>query len=116
MSHDPNNDRGGFVISDEVLAAIAVTAAQGVEGVSAIVPRASGMTQLLKKELRLAKITGGEAEVTVELLLRLRADTKLITVAGRVQRAVKEALQSMTDRAVARVNLKIMGVDERHKN
>jgi len=109
--HDPGNDRGGFVISDEVIAAIAVTAAQDVEGVSAIMPRASELTRMLKKDLRFVKITGSEAEVTVELLLRLRADARLITVAGRVQRAVKEALQSMTGRTVARVNLRIVGVD-----
>ena len=109
--HDPNNDRGGLVISDEVLAAIAVAAARSVEGVSAIVPRASELTRVLKKDLRFVKITGSEAEISIELLLRLRADARLVTVAGRVQRVVKEALQSMTGRAVARVNLKIMGVD-----
>jgi len=109
--HDPNNDLGSFVISDEVLAAIAVAAAQDIEGVSAIVPRASDLTRMLKKDLRFVKITGNEAEVTVELLLRLRADARLVTVVGRVQRAVKEALQSMTGRTVARVNLRIVGVD-----
>ena len=109
--HNPKNGVGGLVISDEVLAAIALTAAQGVEGVSAIVPKASDLTRLLKKELRFVKLTGSETEITVELLLRLRADARLITVAGRVQNAVKEAMQTMTGRTVARVNLKIMGVD-----
>ena len=109
--HDPHKGLGGLVISDEVLASIAVTAARDIEGVSAIVPRAPDLSRLLKRDLRFVKITGDEAEMTVELMLRLRAGARLITVSGKVQRAVKEALQNMTDRTVARVNLRIMGVD-----
>jgi uncharacterized alkaline shock family protein YloU len=100
------------VISNEVLAAIAVTAARDVEGVSAIVSRSASPAHLLKRDnLRFVKITGDETQVSIELLLRLRASAKLTVVSGKVQRAVKDALQGMTNKTVARVNLKIIGVD-----
>ena len=113
MGHDhhESDNISGLVISDEVLAAIAVTAARDIEGVSAIVPRAPDLTRLLKRDLRFVRITGGETGLTVELMLRLRANTKLTTVSGKVQRAVKDTLQGMTGRTVARVNLKILGID-----
>ena len=101
----------GLVISEEVLAAIAVTAARRVEGLSALVPRPGEALRLFKGEdLHYVKITG-EEELTVEMTLRVRADTKGSVVAMEVQRAVKNALQTMTDKTVEHVNLKIQGAD-----
>ena len=110
--HDPENGVGGLVISNDVLAAIALTAARDVEGVSAIVQRPPDLGRLRRSQpARCVKITGGEAELAVELMLRLRAGAKLTVVAGQVQRAVKDSLQGMTGKTVARVNLKVLGVD-----
>jgi len=105
--HDQN-----IVISDEVLATIVVTAAKTIDGVSALVPHPLQIKNLAKKDLRFIKLMHGEAQtLTIELMLRLYAGTNVTTVAGKVQRAVKDALQTMTDYTVARVNIRILGVD-----
>jgi len=109
--HDPRENLGGLVISAEVLASIALTAARDIEGVSVVVPRAVDLKRLFKRSLRYVKIAGNDTEMEVELMLRLCAGARLIAVSGKVQRAVKEALQGMTGRTVARVNLKIQGID-----
>ena len=114
QGQDPNGDLGGLVISNEVLAAIAVTAARDVGGVSAVVPRVPELARLRNlrwENQRYVKLSGEGGEVTVELWLRVRAGIKLTTVAGGVQRAVKDALQGMTGKIVTRVNIKILGID-----
>ena len=110
--HDPKGDAGGLVISQDVLAAIAVTAARDVEGVSAIVPRAPEVPRFIKGEhLRFVKLAGNGTELIIDLSLRLNAGAKLSAVAAGVQRAVKDALQGMTGKTVTRVNIRILGVD-----
>ena len=105
--------KGGTVISDEVLASIAIAAAREVEGVAALVPRPASLTRLLRKEgsLRYLKLTQNGAELSLEITLRVRAGANIATLACEVQRAVKTALQDMTGRIVARVNLRIAGAD-----
>ena len=113
--HSPadNGQKGGTVISGEVLATIAIAAAREVEGVSALVPRPAGLTRLLRKEdnLRYLKLTQNGAELSLELTLRVRAGVNIATLACEVQRTVKNALQDMTGKTVARVNLYIAGAD-----
>jgi len=130
---------GGIVISEEVLASIAATAARGVEGVASLVPRAprivprapriiprapriipsaprtvprpSGLARLLRRQgdLRYVRLTQGGGELTLELTLLVRTGVNIAALACDVQRAVKAALQDMTGKTVARVNLKIAG-------
>jgi len=111
----PKDDKpkGGIVISEEVLAAIAVTAAREVEGVAALVPRPANITRLLRGQgdLRYVKLTQSGAQLSLELALRVRAGVNIAGLACEVQRAVKTALQDMTGKTVARVNLKIAGAE-----
>ncbi|MDR3314185.1 MAG: Asp23/Gls24 family envelope stress response protein [Oscillospiraceae bacterium] len=110
--HDTGEPFSGLVISDEVLAAIAVTAAKDVDGVSALVPRAD-VTRLLRTgdSLRYVKIGGGEADILLHLAIRIRAGARISSVAGELQKEVKNAVQNMTGRAVAKVNVSIAGAD-----
>jgi len=111
--HSPKDDRGGIVISDEVLAAIAVTAAREVEGVAALVARPASITRLLRQggSLRYVKLAQSGAELSLELALRARAGVNIASLACKVQSAVKTALQDMTGKNVARVNLRIEGAE-----
>ncbi|MDR2526164.1 MAG: Asp23/Gls24 family envelope stress response protein [Oscillospiraceae bacterium] len=106
---------GGLVISDEVIAAIAVTAAKEIEGVSSIVPR-TDVTRFLRlaEHLRLVKVYGGEAEVALQLSVRMQAGARLAAVAGELQAKMKEAVQNMTGRTVSRVNITVVGADLPH--
>ena len=117
---DGNGSKGGIVISNEVLAAIAVTAAREVEGVAALVPcaprivlRPADIKHLLHKEgdLRYVKLTQAGAELSLEMTLRVRAGVNIASLACKVQCAVKNALQDMAGKTVARVNLKIAGAE-----
>ena len=104
---------GGIVISEEVLASIAVTAAREVEGVTGLVSRPPGAARLLRGQgnLRYVKLSQSGAQLALELTLRVRAGVNIADLACEVQRAVKTALQDMTGKTVARVNLRIAGAD-----
>ena len=108
--HDPQQNIGGLVISDEVLAGIAVTSARDTEGVSALLPY-PGPPWRRGESLRFVKIGGTATELTFDMALRVHADAKVCAVACNVQRAVKNAVQGMTGKTVARVNLRIAGTD-----
>ena len=107
-----DQDKAGIVISEEVLADIAVAAARDVQGVSVLVPLYSAKKRARQESsLDFVKISGSEAELIAELWLRVKPDAKLTAVAAEVQRGIKEALQTTTDKTVSRVNLRIIGVD-----
>ncbi|MCL2106254.1 MAG: Asp23/Gls24 family envelope stress response protein [Oscillospiraceae bacterium] len=114
MGHHDSGDfsQGGLVISDEVLAAIAVTAAKDVEGVSALAPRAN-VRRLFRTDsaLNYVKLEGSETELTLALSLRIHSGAKISSVAGKVQREIKNAVQGMTGRTVTCVNIHIAGAD-----
>ena len=99
-----------IVISDEVLAAIAAASARDIEGVSSLLPQA-GVPWQRGGSLKYVKIGGTAADLVFDLSLRVRADAKICAVAGNVQRAVKNAVQGMTGKTVAKVNLRIAGAD-----
>lgn len=109
---EPDGPGGNLVISDEVLAAIAVTAAKDVEGVSALVPR-TDLSRLLRRgeALRFVRLGSGEGGLTLQLAIRVRAGARIPAIAGELQKEIKSAVENMTGRAVARVNVSIAGAD-----
>jgi len=108
--HDPRKNVGGLVISNEVLAAIAAASARDTEGVSALVPHPEPLWRR-GESLRYVRIGGTATELVFDLSLRVRAGAKVCAVACNVQRSVKNAVQAMTGKTVARVNLRITGTD-----
>ncbi|MDR1927069.1 MAG: Asp23/Gls24 family envelope stress response protein [Oscillospiraceae bacterium] len=106
-------EHAGLVISEEVLASIAVTAAKDVEGLSSIVPQAPALPGVRRRgaSLRLVRISGGADGLTMQLSVRIRAGSRISVVAGGIQRAVKAAVQSMTGRAVSKININVAGAD-----
>lgn len=109
-----NEPKGGLVISDEVIAAIAAAAAREVEGVTSLVPRTANVTRLLKQgggSQNYVKLIRGGGELSLEMTLRVRAGVNIANLSCEVQRAIKTALQDMTGKTAARVNLKIAGAD-----
>ena len=109
---EPGVPGGDLIISNEVLAAIAVTAAKDVEGVSALVPRAD-ISRLLRsgESLRYIRLGGGEGDITMQLAIRVRAGARIPTVAGELQKEIKNAVQNMTGRTVTKVNINVAGTD-----
>ena len=89
--HSPKDDRVGIVISTS----------------------AASITRLLRQggSLRYVKLAQSGAELSLELALRARAGVNIASLACKVQSAVKTALQDMTGKNVARVNLRIEGAE-----
>lgn len=104
----------GLVISEEVIAAIALNAAKDVDGVSGFASRPRDLQALLHvgdETLKSVRVWVNENEIKLHLYLLLKGGTKIPVVSAQVQRAVKNAVQSMTGRVVTKVNISIVGVD-----
>lgn len=104
----------GLVISEEVIAAIALNAAKDVDGVSGFAACPRGLHTLLHvgdDTLKSVRVWVNENEIKLHLYLMLRGGTKIPVVSAQVQRAVKNAVQNMTERVVTKVNISIVGVD-----
>ncbi len=105
---------GNLVISEEVIASIAVNAAKDVEGVAALLPRPVEVRNVLRPHegiRRLVNIAAADNEIRIHLYLRLRSGARLPVVCDRVQASVKDAVQSMTGRVVSRVDVSVLGID-----
>ncbi len=104
----------GLVISEEVIAAIALNAAKDVEGVSGFAARPRDLQALLHigdDMLKSVRVWVNENEIKLHLYLLLKGGTKIPAVSAQVQRAVKNAVQNMTGRVVTKVDISIVGVD-----
>jgi uncharacterized alkaline shock family protein YloU len=101
-----------LVISPEVIAKIALTAAKAVDGVGAIEPIAQDAWRFLRPNdnRRFVKISNDSRGMTIQLCLRLCPTAKIARVAGEVQRRVKEAVQDMTGKVVSNVHIVIGGI------
>ena len=109
-----DEDIGGLVISDEVIAAIAVNAAKDIDGVAGFVPRAPGLVRValgLGADSRCVRVLSGENEIRISVNILLADGARIPVVAAAVQRGVKNAVQSMTGRVVSRVDVGIAGIE-----
>lgn len=100
---------GSVRISNEVVGAIASTAATEIEGVADRGAAGSGLAGFLGKN-RGVKVEVGEREAAVDLYLVMKYGHFLPDVAAAVQENVKKAIESMTGLRVVEVNVHIQGV------
>ena len=103
---------GTLRISREVLASIARSAALEIEGVYSIAEAPVVMRNMLKgnysKPISVS-IKDDIAEIGLQIVIN--SGKRIGNVSEMVQKAVKEAIQSMTGIAVSRVNVVIAGVN-----
>ena len=99
-------------ISQEVLASIARYAALEVEGVESVSTGNIGVKGLITKTsyIKAIKIEMAEEVVNVEISIIVKHGVKIPELAHAVQSNVKNAMQSMTGLAVAKVDVVIAGV------
>ena len=83
---------GNLVISEDVIASIALNAAKDVEGVSSFAARPDN-------------------DVKIYIHVNIAPGTKIPKVAADIQKNVKNAVQSMTGKMVSKVNVSIAGMD-----
>ncbi|MCY6959965.1 Asp23/Gls24 family envelope stress response protein [Clostridium brassicae] len=116
MNEDMKNEieMGIVKISDEVVEVIAGLAASeidGIEGMSATL--VGGITQMLsgkKNASKGVKVSVGEESATIDLYVVVRYGVKIHEVAQKVQQNVKKSVESMTGLNVSMVNVYIQDV------
>lgn len=103
---------GTLRISKEVLVTIAATAASEVTGVDSVAASPVDFKGMLSrrsfpKAVSIA-LNDDMAEITLHLVLK--HGVKIPVVSEKVQRAVKESIQSMTAITVSKVNIVVEGI------
>ncbi|MGI6265395.1 MAG: Asp23/Gls24 family envelope stress response protein [Acutalibacteraceae bacterium] len=102
---------GSCIISEDVIATIASTAALEVNGVAGMGQRPADIRGFMGSAAsKSVKVINNESETVVDVYVNVRLDAKVQEVGGEVQRAVKTAVQSMTGKPVTKVNVHIAGI------
>ncbi|AVX20143.1 MULTISPECIES: Asp23/Gls24 family envelope stress response protein [Carboxydocella] len=105
-------DLGAVRIVPEVISIIAGLAASDVPGVAGMSGSLmGGIAEIFKKNpSKGVKAEVGEREVAIDIFLVVEYGVRIPDVAGQVQAAVKNAVESMTGMTVVEVNVHVQGV------
>lgn len=103
---------GSCIISEEVIATIASTAAMEVPGVAGMASRPADIRGIMSggAASKSVKVLNNENETIIDVYINLRLGVRIPDVAGEVQHSVKVAVQSMTGKPVTKVNVHIAGI------
>lgn len=103
--------QGRCIISEEVIATIASTAALEVPGVAGLASRLSDLRSLVNTNgFKAVSVLNNEHETVVDIYLNLKSGVRIPEVASEVQRNIKSEVQSMTGRPVTKINVHIVGI------
>ena len=102
---------GRCIISEEVIATIAGTAALEVPGVAGLASRMPDLRNLINTvPFKAIGVVNNENETVVDVHINLQVGVRIPDVAGAVQRKVKAEVQSMTGKPVTKVNVRVVGI------
>ncbi len=102
---------GSCIISEDVIASIASSAALEVAGVAGMAQRPADIRGFIGSAASKAvRVLNNENETILDVYVNLKLGTRIPDVAGEVQRNVKVAVQSMTGKPVNKVNVHIAGI------
>ena len=105
------SSEGSCIISEDVIATLAGTAAMEVPGVASMAQRPVDIRGFMgPASAKSVKVINNESETVVDVYVNLRLDARIQEVAGQVQRSVKTAVQSMTGKPVTKVNVHVAGI------
>lgn len=105
---------GSLVISEDVIASIALNAAKDVEGVSSFAVRTPDVHSIFKLgegAARFVRVVSSDNDVKISVHVNIAPGTKIPKVAADIQKNVKNAVQSMTGKMVSKVNVSVAGMD-----
>lgn len=115
MEITTSNEKGSLIISEEVLSSIATNAAKDVDGVSSFSNRPVDVVNTIKqgslKVMSPVRILQDGDDISVSIYVNLEPNKKIQDVATKIQHNVKEAIQNMTGKLVAKVNVVVAGID-----
>lgn len=103
---------GSCIISEDVIASIACTAASEVAGVAGMASRPADLRGLIAPSTapRSVKVLNTENDTVLDVYINLRQGARIQETAAQVQKSVKVAVQSMTGKPVTRVNIHVEGM------
>lgn len=115
MEITTTKENGNLTISEEVLSSIAMNAAKDIEGVSSFSNKPSDVVSTIKqhslKVMSPVRILQVGDDLNISIYINVLPNFKIQDVALAVQSNVKEAIQNMTGKLVAKVNVIIAGID-----
>ena len=102
---------GNCIISEEVIATIASTAALEVPGVAGMALRTPELRNLMGGNgTKFVGVVNNENETVIDVYVNLKVGVRIPDVASAVQRDVKSAVQSMTGKPVTKINVHVAGM------
>lgn len=109
---------GSCIISEDVIASIAGTAATEVTGVAGMASRPADLRGIMatSSALKSVKVVNTENETSLDVYINLKQGARIQETAAKVQQNVKTAVQSMTGKPVTRVNVHVEGMALEEKN
>lgn len=110
---DSNDKLGELVISEDVIASIAMNAARDVDGVAGFELKPADIINTIKgvSTNRYVEVSLSDSDVRIALYIKVNSGVNIASVATDVQKSVKSAVQNMTGKVVARVNVTIAGLE-----
>ncbi|MBO4446331.1 MAG: Asp23/Gls24 family envelope stress response protein [Clostridia bacterium] len=108
-----NNYTGGLVISEDVIATIAMNAAKDVDGVAGFGNRPKDLYTSFKvntEHIRHVKVDLSDYDIKLHMYIIVNPSAKLQDTSMNVQKAVKAAVQNMTGRVVTKVDVTVSGI------
>ena len=99
------------IISEDVIATIAATAALEVPGVASMAKSVPELRNIVNTVApKSVTVINNENELVLDVYINLKIGVRIPDVAGEVQRQVKSAVQSMTGKPVTKINVHVMGL------
>lgn len=114
----PIDNIGNLIVSDEVVASIALNAAKDVEGVSGFAVGTPDVHSILKLDegpLKVVHVASKDNDMKIYIHVLIEPGKKIPNVAAEIQKNVKDAVQNMTGQMVSKVNVIIEGMGEASK-
>lgn len=109
-----SRNSGNLVISEDVIASIAVNASKDVEGVSGFAQRPINIQNFYKladSASKFVDVSMSDTDVKVHIYLKVSQDAKIQPLAEKVQQNIKTAVQNMTGMMVSEVDVTISTAD-----
>ncbi len=109
-----SRNSGNLVISEDVIASIAVNASKDVEGVSGFAQRPINIQNFYKladSASKFVDVTMSDTDIKVHIYLKVSQDAKIQPLAEKVQQNIKTAVQNMTGMMVSQVDVTISTAD-----
>ncbi len=103
---------GSCIISEDVIASIAGTAACEVVGVAGMAKRPTDLRGIVTTGApKAVRVVNNEHETVLDVYVILKQGAKIQETAAAIQQSVKSAVQSMTGKPVTRINVHVEGME-----